>query len=135
MTRSARRSRDGGIVTPRAFGAAGEHDGDRLGGLPGGVDRSGHGNDDVDLPIDQLCGKIGKKLAVPGRRSVFNDDGSSDDVAELMKAPQEGLAFSSGRVSQRRQDEIPDPRDAPWTLRRGRERQRENPDDEREDLP
>ena len=103
--------------------------------ISGGFDRAGYGDDDVDFQLDQLGGEIGQHLAIPRRRAVLDNDVLSHDVAKLAKTVHEGFALRGWRVDEGRQDEIADSRDAPWTLRRGRERQRENPDDEREDLP
>jgi len=72
--------------------------------LPGDVDRSRHREDDVNLAIDQLGGQIRKKLAIPGRGSVFDDDILADDIAKITETVEERLAFSGGRISQGRQD-------------------------------
>jgi len=74
-----------------------------------------HGNDSVDLEINQLLYQIGKKLAIPRRRSVLDGNVLAHDVAEFFQALEERGAFRGGRVGERRYDEISDA----WNLVRG----------------
>jgi len=52
-----------------------------------------HGNDSVDLEINQLLYQIGKKLAIPRRRSVLDNNVLPRNVAETSQTVEEGRAF------------------------------------------
>ena len=61
-------------------------DRNRLGRLPGGVDRlRAAGDDDIDLETNQLGGKFGETLYAPAGKPILNVNIFSFDVAQLLQ--------------------------------------------------
>src|SRR5262249_12060741 len=72
--------------------------------------------DHVDVASDQLRGEVRQQLAVPGGRSVLNDDVATFVISDLAQALQKGLTLGRWLLRQGRQQEIPEASDFPCPL-------------------
>jgi hypothetical protein len=114
-------------------GMYGEHDWDRPGRLPGGLNFSGRRREDeVDIHVDQLVGEFGQLVDV-FRPSPLDDHILPLDITEVMQARPQRL-YRSGPGSGRGEAKESDASDPRRLLRLRRDRPHRRAAEQRDEL-
>jgi hypothetical protein len=114
----------------------GHHDdGDRVGGAPGGPQRSlgTRRNDHVNVETDQLSGEAWEPLELPLRGLDLERQVLAFHVPQLLQSLREAPEDQRGAAGTGEEDA--DPKDFPRQLRIGREQRHEEAEGERHEAP